>query len=78
VTVDQWYLGQLVRVVAPLRPDRASVVERLTPTLVVLRDGTRWVRRTGRLYAETGVRVTRVEPWGAAHTRAAEMARRAS
>jgi hypothetical protein len=71
---DAWFLGQLVRVILPLSEPRAGVVERLTPTLVVLRDGSRWVRATGRMYGVTST--TRIEPWSAAHTRAAEVKRR--
>ncbi len=63
--VDTWHLGQLVRVHMPLRRDAGGYVERLTPTLVILRDGSRWVRKTGRQYGQTTA--AWIEPWGTAH-----------
>lgn len=60
--------GQLVRIMRPhstgSRPSYAGgrVVLRLTPTLVVLTDGTRWSRKTGILYG-VGPTATRIEPW---------------
>ena len=60
---DQWHLDQLVRIKTPLRPDRGGVVERLTKTLAVLCDGSRFYRKNGRLFGESGVRVTSIEPW---------------
>jgi hypothetical protein len=53
--------GQLVRVLHP-HSSKGRVVLRLTPTLVVLTDGTRWSRKTGILYG-VGPTATRIEPW---------------
>ena len=61
-----FHTGQLVRVRRMHCETRAAVVVRLTPTLVILRDGTRWSRRTGRMYG-MGPTADRIEDWGAAH-----------
>ena len=61
-----WHLGQLVRVRRMHCETRGGVVTRLTPTLVILRDGTRWSRRTGRMYG-MGPTADRIEDWGAEH-----------
>lgn len=55
---NEWYLDQPVR----LPSQQRGRVERLTPTLVVLTDGTRWSRKTGILYG-VGPTATRIEPW---------------
>lgn len=54
--------GQLVRIRARLRADRASVVSHVTRTQVVLRTGERFSLKTGRLLG-VGVSTTRIEPW---------------
>lgn len=64
-----WRVGQLVRVRRMHRETTGRVVERLTSTLVILRDGTRWRRDNGRAYG-TGPTADRIEPWGDAHRRA--------
>jgi len=56
--------GQLVRIRARLRADRAGYVDHVTRTQVVLRTGERFSRKTGRLWG-TGVSTTRIEPWDA-------------
>jgi hypothetical protein len=67
---DEWYLDQPVRVTGKTHAVR---VARLTPTLVVLADGTRWRRVDGRQSASS---LLRIEPWSSEHTRSAELARR--
>ena len=62
----RWCVGQLVRVRRMHCRTIGRVVVRLTPTLVVLKDGTRWSRKTGRLYG-MGPTADRIEPWGDAH-----------
>lgn len=64
-----WRVGQLVRVRRMHCETAGGVVARLTATLVILRDGTRWWRRTGRMYGQ-GPTADRIEPWGDAHRRA--------
>ena len=54
--------GQLVRIRARLRADRAGYVDHVTRTQVVLRTGERFSRKTGRLWG-AGVSTTRLEPW---------------
>ena len=56
--------GQLVRIRARLRADRAGYVDHVTRTQVVLRTGERFSLRTGRLWG-AGVSTTRLEPWDA-------------
>ena len=67
---DEWYLDQPVRV-----PTKATAVRvaRLTKTLVILADGSRWRRRDGLQFAHGAARI---EPWSSEHTRSAELARR--
>lgn len=67
---DEWYLDQPVRVPGQ---EHAGRVARLTPTLVVLADGTRWRRVDGRQSAHAS---THIEPWSAEHTRSAQLAQR--
>jgi hypothetical protein len=43
-----------------------GTIARMTLTLVILRDGTRWSRKTGRMYG-MGPTADRIEPWGDAH-----------
>lgn len=57
-----YHPGQLVRIIAHLRAPSAGVVHHVTRTQVVLRDGRRFLLRTGRLYG-AGVSTTRLEPW---------------
>lgn len=54
--------GQLVRIRARLRADRAGYVDHVTRTQVVLRTGERFSLKTGRLWG-AGVSTTRLEPW---------------
>ena len=61
-----WHTGQLVRVRRMHCETRGAVVARLTPTLVILRDGSRWRRDNGRAYG-MGPTADRIEEWGAEH-----------
>lgn len=69
MTHDEWYLDQPVR----LPNQQRGRVERLTPTLVVLADGSRWRRRDGRQSAASS---RRIEPWSSEHTRSVQLAKR--
>ena len=53
-------VGDIVRVVHPVYSHTSSVVLRITPTLIVLRDGRRFSRKTGLLYG-VGATSTKVE-----------------
>ena len=66
---DEWYLDQPIR----LPNQQRGRVERLTPTIVVLADGTRWRRKDGRQSAASS---RRIEPWSSEHTRSAQVAKR--
>ena len=66
---DEWYLDQPIR----LPNQQRGRVERLTKTLVVLADGTRWRRKDGRQSAHSS---RRIEPWSSEHTRSAQVAKR--
>jgi len=70
MTHDEWYLDQPIRL-----PTKATAgrVERLTPTLVVLADGTRWRRKDGRQSAASS---RRIEPWSSEHTRSVQLEKR--
>ncbi len=68
---DEWYLDQPVR----LPNQQRGRVERLTPTLVVLADGSRWRRKDGRRSAHSS---RRIEPWSSEHTRSVQAAKRAA
>ncbi len=58
-----WTIGQLVRVKTPLSPDVGRTVKRVTKTLVVLSDDSRWRLKTGRpVGAPHSTR--RIEAWG--------------
>ncbi len=63
--------GQLVRILGELRATPAAgTVARITPTLIILRDGRRFCRDTGRLHG-MGPSVVRIEAWGEQHKGAA-------
>lgn len=66
---DEWYLDQPIR----LPNHQRGRVERLTPTIVVLADGSRWRRRDGRQSAQS---LLRIEPWSSEHTRSVQLERR--
>lgn len=72
-----WRVGQLVRVRRMHRETTGGVVERVTATLIVLRDGTRWRRDTLRMYG-AGPTADRIEPWGDAHAAKRESAEEAA
>lgn len=57
-----YHPGQLVRIRARLRADRAGIVDHVTRTQVVLRTGERFSLKTGRLWG-AGVSTTQLEPW---------------
>jgi hypothetical protein len=69
MTPDEWYLDQPIR----LPSQQRGRVERLTPTLVVLADGSRWRRLDGRQSARSS---RRIEPWSSEWTRSAQVAKR--
>ncbi len=58
--VDGICIGDRVRVVHPVYTYARGIVLRITETLIVLRDGRRFSRRTGLLYG-IGPTCTRVE-----------------
>lgn len=59
-----WHIGQLVRVRRMHCTTAGGVVTRLTPTLVILRDGSRWRRDNGRAFG-MGPTADRIDDWGA-------------
>lgn len=61
-----WRVGDLVRVRRMHCDTAGGTIARMTPTLVILRDGTRWSRKTGRMYG-MGPTADRIELWGDAH-----------
>ena len=65
-TMPTWRPGQLVRVRRMYRKTTGQCIDRLTPTLVILRDGTRWRRDSGLLFG-MGPTADRIEPWGEEH-----------
>ena len=69
MTVDEWYLDQPIR----LPNQQRGRVDRLTKTLVVLADGSRWRRKDGRQSAHSS---RRIEPWSSEYTRSAQVAKR--
>lgn len=66
---DEWYLDQPIR----LPNQQRGRVERLTPTIVVLADGSRWRRKDGRQSVQS---LLRIEPWSSEHTRSVQLERR--
>jgi len=71
MTADEWYLDQPIR----LPNQQRGRVDRLTKTLVVLADGSRWRRKDGRQSAHSS---RRIEPWSSEHTRSVQVAKRAA
>lgn len=73
MTPDEWYLDQPVRLLHGGTQSGPGRVDRLTPTLVVLADGTRWRRKDGRQSAHSS---RRIEPWSSEHTRSVQLEKR--
>jgi len=69
MTADEWYLDQPIR----LPNQQRGRVDRLTATLVVLADGSRWRRKDGRQSAHSS---RRIEPRSSEYTRSVQLARR--